>query len=123
VAPTIKETNEHHGGELELSQVAYRYPGRIRMDRLTDAGADFAEIFGGFVGDDLFGQAPDGVDIVWSSREQRSFAPTGSLSSSLGVDPGKGQRFHDHIVDRLCSLVSWLRTNDGPLGSIGSANA
>lgn len=117
VAPTIKEVNEHHGGELELSQVAYRYPGLIRMDRLTSEGASFAEIFGGFVGDDLFGPAPDGVDIVWSSAEQRRFAPTGSLSSSLGVEPGKGKQFHEHIVGRLCELVDWLRANEGPIGN------
>lgn len=114
-APTIKETNEHHGGELELSQVAFRYPGRIRMDRLTGEGADFDKVFGGFVGNDLFGPAPDGVDIVWSSREQRSFAPTGSLSSSLGVSTHKGERFHQHIVDRLCDLVGWMRQDPGPL--------
>lgn len=117
VAPSIKETNEHHGGELELSQIAYRYPGRVRMDRLTAEGAAFADVFGGFVGDDLFGSPPDGVDIIWSSSEQRRFAPTGSLSSSLGVAPEKGKAFHEHIVGRLCDLVSWLRSNEGPIGA------
>lgn len=116
-APTIKEANEHHGGELELSQVAYRYPGRVRLDRLTGEGASFQNVFGGFVGDDLFGPAPDGVDIIWSSTEQRRFAPTGSLSSSLGVATEKGKSFHDHIVGRLCELVDWLRVNEGPIGS------
>lgn len=116
VAPTIKETNEHHGGELELSQVHHRYPGRIRMDRLTGEGAAFAETFGGFVGDDLFGPAPDGVDIIWSSDEQRRFAPTGSLSSSLGVSAEKGREFHEHIVRRLCELIGWMRDSRGPIG-------
>ena len=115
VAPEIKETNEHHGGELELSQVMYRYPGRIRTERLTGEGAPFAEVFGGFVGDDLFGPASDSVDVVWSSREQRRFAPTGSLSSSLGVSSNKGQRFHDHLVDGLCELITWLRGYSGPI--------
>jgi len=117
IAPSIKQANEHHGGELELSQVHYRYPGRVRMDRLTGAGADFQATFGGFVGDDLFGPAPDGVELMWSSREQRAFAPTGSLSSSLGVDAEKGRRFHDHIVDRICDLVDWMRSHPGRLGS------
>ncbi|WP_442970585.1 creatininase family protein [Rhodococcus sp. MEB064] len=116
VAPSIKEVNEHHGGELELSQVEYRYPGRIRMDRLTDQGAAFAEVFGGFVSDDLFGPALDGVDIIWSSAEQRRFAPTGSLSSSAGVTREKGKDFHEHIVGRLCELVDWMRANVGPIG-------
>lgn len=118
VAPSIKETNEHHGGELELSQVLYRYPGRIRTDRLTGEGAPFAEVFGGFVGDDLFGPAPDGVDVIWSSREQRTFAPTGSMSSSLGVTEDKGKQFHGHLVDRLSEVVEWLRSYSGPLGSV-----
>jgi len=117
-APSIKETNEHHGGELELSQVHHRYPGRVRMDHLTGAGADFAAVFGGFVGNDLFGPAPDGVDLIWSSKEQRAFAPTGSLSSSLGVTAEKGREFHEHIVGRVCDLVDWLRTCEGPIGQL-----
>ena len=116
-APHIKETNEHHGGELELSQVHFRYPGQVRMDRLTGEGADFTQVFGGFVGSDLFGPAPDGVDVIWSSREQRDFAPSGSLSSSLGVEADKGRRFHEHIVDRLCDVITWMRENDGPLAA------
>jgi creatinine amidohydrolase len=117
-APAIKDANEHHAGELELSQVLYRYPGLIRSDRVTGEGAPFAEVFGGFVGDDLFGPAPDGVEIVWSSAEQRRFAPTGSLSSSLGVSADKGRRYHEHLVGKLCEVVEWLRGYRGPIGSV-----
>jgi creatinine amidohydrolase len=115
-APAIKETNEHHSGELELSQVEYRFPGLLRMDLLTDAGVDFDEVFGGFVGHDLFGPAPDGVEIVWSGAEQRVFAPSGSFSASTGVSTEKGKQYHEHTVDRLCDLVAWLRRYDGPIG-------
>jgi creatinine amidohydrolase len=115
-SPTIKETNEHHAGELELSHVHYRYPGKIRTDRLTDASVDFDEVFGGFVGNDLFGPAPDGVEIIWSGAEQRAFTPTGSFSSSLGLSEDKGKRYHDHIVARLGELVTWLRGYQGPIG-------
>lgn len=115
-APTIKETNEHHAGELELSHVHHRYPGKIRTDRLTDASVDFDEVFGGFVGNDLFGPAPDGVEIIWSGAEQRAFTPTGSFSSSLGLSEEKGKRYHDHIVTRLAELVEWLRGYHGPIG-------
>ncbi|MCC5948366.1 MAG: creatininase family protein [Nitriliruptoraceae bacterium] len=115
-APTIKDVREHHAGELELSHVEHRFPGSIRMDRLEDPAIDFDELFGGFVGDDLFGPAPDGVDIIWSGAEQRRFAPTGSLSSSLGVSADKGQAYHDHCVGRLVELVDWLRSYEGPLG-------
>lgn len=119
-APQIKDTNEHHSGELELSHILHRYPGLIRTDRLTDAAVDFQTVFGGFVGDDLFGPAPDGVDIMWSGAEQRAFAPTGSFSSSRGTTDAKGAAYHEHIVGRLCELVGWLREYDGPIGAAGA---
>jgi creatinine amidohydrolase len=122
VAPTIKETVEHHAGELELSHVHYRFPGSVRTDRLTDAHVDFQQVFGGFVSDDLFGPAPDGVEIVFSGAEERRFTPTGSFSSSLGVSADKGRRYHEHIVARLCELVDWLRRYDGPIGSPDTAH-
>lgn len=115
-APEIKDTNEHHAGELELSHVHYRYPGKIRMDKLTDASVNFEAVFGGFVGNDLFGPAPDGVEIIWSGAEQRAFTPTGSFSSSLGVTAEKGRRYHQHIVARLVELIEWMRGYDGPIG-------
>lgn len=116
IAPKIKDTNEHHAGALELSHVAYRFPGLVRTDLVSDAGVDFDEVFGGFVGNDLFGPAPDGVEITWSGAEQREFAPTGAFSSSTGLSDEKGKAYHDHIVARLCELVEWLRTYDGPIG-------
>lgn len=115
-APAIKDTNEHHAGALELSHVEARFPGKIRTDRLTNEGVDFQEVFGGFVGDDLFGPAPDGVDIIFSGEEERRFTPTGSFSSSTGLSVDKGQAYHDHIVARLLELVEWLRTTEGHIG-------
>jgi creatinine amidohydrolase len=115
-APTIKATNEHHAGELELSHVLYRFPGLVREDLVTEERVDFGEVFGGFVGEDLFGPPPDGVEITWSSSEERAMAPHGSLSASTGVSAEKGKAYHDHIVARLCELVEWLRRYDGPIG-------
>ncbi|MGE2716324.1 creatininase family protein [Mycolicibacterium litorale] len=120
-SPSIKETNEHHAGELELSHVLHRFPGSIRLDRLTSEKVDFESVFGGFVGDDLFGPAPDGVEIMWSGSEQRAFTPTGSFSSSMGTTEEKGKAYHDHIVGRLCELIDWLRKYDGPIGSASTA--
>lgn len=115
-APQIKSTNEHHSGELELSHVWYAFPEMIRTDLLTDAVVDFGEVFGGFVGDDLFGPAPDGVDIIWNGAEERAFTPTGSFSSSLGASPEKGKAYHDHMVGRLCAVIDWMRGYRGPIG-------
>ncbi len=112
VGHAIKETNEHHAGELEMSHILYKHPKLIRTDRLTTDQVDFPGLFGGFVGDDLFGPGPDGVDIPWSSHEQRAFTPSGSFSPSAE----KGRTYHDHMVDRLCALVDWLRTSHGPIG-------
>ena len=114
-APGIKEDREHHGGALELSHVHHRFPGSVRMDRLVDPDVDFSAIFGGFVGDDLFGPSPDGIDIIWSGAEERAFAPTGSLSSSLSVDEDKGRAFHEACVGRVVEFVRWMRGSDGPL--------
>ena len=122
-APAIKETNEHHSGELELSHVLYRYPGLIRTDRVTEASVDFSAVFGGFVGNDLFGPAPDGVEIIWSGAEQRRFTPTGSFSSSLGISADKGRRYHEHIVGRLCEVVTWMRSYRGPIGNADRADS
>lgn len=118
-APAIKGTNEHHAGELELSHILYRYPDLIRTDRLTENSVDFDKVFGGFVGNDLFGPAPDGVEIMWSGAEQRTFTPSGSFSSSKGTNPEKGREYHEHIVGRLCELVEWMRSYDGPIGARG----
>lgn len=118
-APTIKETNEHHAGELELSHILHRFPGLIRMDRLTDESVDFEEVFGGFVGNDLFGPAPDGVEIMWTGAEQRAFTPSGSFSSSTGTTDEKGRAYHEHITARLCELIEWMRQYDGPIGAKG----
>jgi creatinine amidohydrolase len=122
-APAIKGTNEHHAGELELSHVLYRFPGLVRPELATDEGVDFHEVFGGFVGNDLFGPAPDGVEIPGSRAEERVMAPSGSQSASTGLSEQKGKAYHDHIVARLCELVDWLRRYDGPIGRRSSSAA
>ena len=69
-------------------------------------------------GNDLFGLAPEGVDVLWSSREQRAFTPSGSFSPSAQASPEKGRLYHDHMVERLCSFVDWVRSYDGPIGRL-----
>jgi creatinine amidohydrolase len=116
-ASEIKSAPEHHSGELELSQVLYKHPGLVQLGRLSDDTVDFDSVFGGLVADDLFGRAPEGVEIAWSSAEQRRFTPTGSFAPSSGVSEEKGRLYHEHMVDRLCVVIDWMRTYEGPLGS------
>jgi creatinine amidohydrolase len=117
-AGTVKESNEHHSGELEVSETMYRYPDLVRTDRLTREGVDFSEVFGGFVGSDLFGPAPEGVDVVWSSREQRSFTASGSFSASASATAEKGRLYHEHMLERLCAFIDWARAYEGPIGRL-----
>lgn len=117
-AGRIKETPEHHAGELEISQMLYKYPELIRSDRLTEELVDFEQVFGGFVGGDLFGPAPEGVDVIWSSREQRAFTPSGSFSPSSRMSAEKGKAYHEHMVERLSEFIDWLRSYKGPIGGV-----
>lgn len=116
VARAIKEAPEHHCGELELSQVWYRFPRQVRPDRLTTQGADLATALGPFGATDLFGTAGDTIEIPWSSHEQAVIAPNGSLSESRHATPEKGRQFHEHMVDCLTRFIAWLREQQGPIG-------
>lgn len=117
IANRIKSAPEHHAGELELSEMYYRYPNHVRIDRLTEASVDFDDVYGGFVGADLYGPPLDSVEIIYNSTEERAFAPTGSFVSSLGVSTRVGEQYHEHMVGRLVELVDWLRTTTGVIGS------
>ncbi len=116
IAPQIKESPEHHGGELELSHVWYRFPGSIREDRLTAEEVPFHEVFGEFSHNDLLAGGGDTIDIPWTSDEQRAFAPTGSFTPSRKASPEKGKRYHEYQVDVIVRFIAWLRQYRGPLG-------
>ena len=105
----IKEAKEHHCGELEISEVWYKYPHLIKTDRLTKEAPDLRQCFSPFFQDDLFGGGDDIIDIPWTSQEQREFAPSGSLSVSAKASPEKGQRYHDYMVERIAEFIGWLR--------------
>ncbi|HWP27973.1 MAG TPA: creatininase family protein [Chloroflexota bacterium] len=115
IAPQLKETPEHHCGELEISHVWYRYPELIRADRLTDDLVPFEEIFGEFSHNDLLAGGGDTIDIPWTSAEQRRFAPTGAFTPSRKASPEKGRRFHEYQVENIVRFIQWLRTYQGPL--------
>ena len=117
IAPQLKESNEHHAGELEISQIYYKFPHTIKADKFSDAGCDFAGVFGPFGNDDLFGSGGgDFIEQPWTSEEQRRIAPTGQFSSNVKASKEKGKQYHDYMVARLVEFLNWWETYDGPLG-------
>lgn len=121
IASKIKENVEHHVGELEVSQVWYKYPHLIQSDKLVKSSLNFEKIFSKFSHHDLFGKAGDVIDIPWNSYEQKAFAPNGSLSDSTKASPEKGKKYHDYMVDVLVDFVSWLKKYRGPIGTTKAA--
>lgn len=118
VAKKIKSASEHHAGELEISQVWYKYPHLIKKTELTKKSVDFAKLFSRYSHSDLFGSAGEVIDIPWNSYEQRAFAPTGSFSNSSRASREKGKKFHDYMVEVLVDFIGWLKSYTGPIGNI-----
>lgn len=114
----IKENVEHHAGELEISQVWYKYPKTIKHDKLTESRVDLKEILSPFAKEDLLGHNGDTIEVFWNSYEQKHFAPNGSLSNSSKASPEKGKKYHEYIVNRLAEFIEWLKKYNGPLGNI-----
>jgi len=112
----IKTTVEHHAGELETSQIMYRYPHLIRKERLTSENVDLEEIFSPFAKKDLMGGSGDTIEVFWNSAEQKKFAPTGSISASIGASAEKGEQYHEYMVKNLVRFIGWLRDNNSPIG-------
>ena len=112
----IKDAVEHHAGELEISHVWHKHPDLIKPDKLTHEQVDLEPIFSSFVHKDLLGAGGDTIEIVWNSREQKTFAPTGSYSDSSKASPDKGKQYHEYMVKNLVRFVGWLRAYDGPIG-------
>jgi creatinine amidohydrolase len=116
IAATIKSTNEHHAGELEVSHVLYKFPHTIRTDKLSDAACDFGAALGPFATADLFGGGHDSVEQPWTSWDQKRIAPTGQFSSNSAASAEKGKAYHDYMVDRLVEFLDWWQVYKGPLG-------
>ena len=116
IAATIKSTNEHHAGELEVSHVLYKFPHTIRTDRLSDAACDFGQALGPFATAVLFGGGHDSIEQPWTSWDQKRIAPTGQFSSNSAASAEKGKAYHDYMVDRLVEFLDWWQAYKGPLG-------
>jgi creatinine amidohydrolase len=113
IAGTIKHANEHHAGELEISQVFYKFPHTIRPEKFSDAACDFDRLLGPFGNPDLFGAGPrDTIDQPWTSFEQRRHAPTGQFSSNRAASQETGKQYHDYMVERLVEYLAWWQAQD-----------
>jgi creatinine amidohydrolase len=117
VSSEIKDTNEHHAGELEISHVWYKFPHLIKPEKLTKKKVNFKEVFSKYSNDDLFGAPKDEfIDIPWNSYEQKIFAPDGSFSASEKASPKKGKEYHEYMVGVIVDFIDWLKKYDGPIG-------
>lgn len=116
IAGEIKESAEHHAGELEISHVWYKFPHLIKQEKLTTTGVDLEAQLSPFVNKDLLGKSGDGIELFWNSKEQKAFAPTGSFSPSAAASPEKGKKYHDYMVDNLVSFIEWMRQYKGVVG-------
>lgn len=122
IAQQVKSTVEHHAGELEISHVWYRFPQLIKVDRLSAAtaeGVDLEQTLSPFSVKDLLGPNGDTIEVVWNSKEQRAFAPTGAFSDASRASREKGRAYHDYMVENLVKFIGWLRSYNGPVGKSG----
>lgn len=118
ISAEIKDTNEHHSGELEISHVWYKHPHLIKKNKLTNFKLDFKKVFGKYSNDDLFGSAGEIIDIPWNSYEQKAFTPSGSFSASNKASPQKGKTYHDYMVNIIVDFIRWLKLYKGVIGSV-----
>ncbi len=111
IAGSLKHAPEHHAGELEVSQVLYKFPQTIRTEKFSDAACDFDGLLGPFGTNDLFGGGGrDTVDQPWTSGEQKRYAPTGQFSSNRAASAETGKQYHDYMVGRLVEFLAWWQT-------------
>jgi creatinine amidohydrolase len=121
VAEKLKNgTIEHHAGVLEVSQLLYKRPDLVRLDKLSNTMVDYKEIFSEWGLFDLFGKSlnEDGniIDIVWNSLEQKAFTANGQFSDNSAANKSIGQQYHEYMVGVLVDFLGWIKTYRGPLG-------
>ena len=107
-AAKVRETDEHHAGELEISHMLYKFPYLIRVDRIPESKPNFEERFSKYMKKDLF-KGGLSIDMPWSSQEERSFAPSGALSDARKASSEKGEKFHKVMVREMVAFVEWLK--------------
>lgn len=105
--------SEHHAGVLEISHVMYKFPGLVKEDKRPSKDVDLGVPFGDYISKDLFGGKHPTVELFWSSKQQREFAPRGNFSASDFGSAEMGKKYHDNMVDNLAEFIEWFRTYEG----------
>ncbi|MBI4162940.1 MAG: creatininase family protein [Candidatus Aenigmarchaeota archaeon] len=109
IANKIKESKEHHSGELEASHMLHKFPNLVHLDKLPSISPDLQEKYSKFMKSDLF-SGGDSIDIVWSSEEQKNFTEnTGSFSDATKATVKKGVEYHEGIVNNIVDFINWLK--------------
>ena len=107
-AAKIRETKEHHAGELEISHLMYKFPNLIKKDRIPKEEPDFEGIYSNYMKSDLF-KGGVSIDIPWSSNEQREFTKSGVMSDATKASKEKGEKYHTEMVKEMVNFVEWLK--------------
>ena len=104
----VRQAKEHHAGEMEISHIMHKFPGLIRKDRIPPGESDLESRYSRYVKTDIFAGGV-GMDIPFSSREERAFAPTGASSDATKASAEKGRQYHDQMVAEIVELIEWLK--------------
>lgn len=106
----LKDRVEHHAGVLEISHVMYKFPGLVKEDKRPSHDVKLNDIFGNYIGKNLFGGAHPTVDVFWNSDQQQRFAANGSFSASDFGSVQMGKEYHENMVANLVEFIQWFKT-------------
>ncbi len=107
-AAKIRESKEHHAGELEISHLMYKFPHLIEKDKLPKEEVDFEKLFSKYQKSDLF-KGGVSIDIPWSSKEQKEFTKSGAMSDATKASKEKGEKYHNAMVEEIVEFIEWLK--------------
>lgn len=107
-AAKVRKTKEHHAGELEISQILYKYPHLVQKTKLRKEEPDFERRFSKYMKSDLF-EGGISIDIPWSSKEQREFTRSGAMSDATKASRRKGETYHNRMVKEMVEFIRWLK--------------
>lgn len=107
-AAKVRETKEHHAGELEISHLMYKFPNLIKKDKIPKEEPDFEGRYSKYMKSDLF-KGGVTIDIPWSSKEQKEFAKSGAMSDATKASKEKGEKYHKEMVGEIVKFIEWLK--------------